>query len=287
MFIRNLPNGRDTACFSTEDASGSTSQAANVVEAMETGSKVFLIDEDTSATNFMIRDELMQRVINRDSEPIIPFIDRVRELYDRFGISTILVAGSCGSYFHKADCIIQMKQYAPIDITEFAKKEAAAFPLPEEAPEQASEPNFDRKPRSTQRLGDRTKVRCSGLDGLSVDKEPIDLRYVEQLADSEQVNLLGQIMKYSIAQLLNGRYTSGREDLLEGILREEWGYQGMVTTDWWNGAYQYLEIRAGNDLKMGAGEPDRAMEALREGKITREEIKARAKRVLETIMKFD
>ena len=104
MFIRNLPNGRDTACFSTEDASGSTSQAANVVEAMEMGSKVFLIDEDTSATNFMIRDELMQRVINRDSEPIIPFIDRVRELYDRFGISTILVAGSCGSYFHKADC---------------------------------------------------------------------------------------------------------------------------------------------------------------------------------------
>ena len=87
--------------------------------------------------------------------------------------------------------------------------------------------------------------------------------------------------------LLNGRYTSEREDLLEGILREEWGYQGMVTTDWWNGAYQYLEIRAGNDLKMGAGEPDRAMEALREGKITREEIKACAKRVLETIMKFD
>lgn len=87
--------------------------------------------------------------------------------------------------------------------------------------------------------------------------------------------------------LLNGRYTSEREDLLEGILREEWGYQGMITTDWWNGAYQYLEIRAGNDLKMGAGEPDRAMEALREGKITREEIKACAKRVLETIMKFD
>ena len=87
--------------------------------------------------------------------------------------------------------------------------------------------------------------------------------------------------------LLNGRYTSEREDLLEGILREEWGYQGMITTDWWNGAYQYLEIRAGNDLKMGAGEPDRTMEALREGKITREEIKACAKRVLETILKFD
>ena len=237
MFIRNLPNGRDTACFSTEDASGSTSQAANVVEAMETGSKVFLIDEDTSATNFMIRDELMQRVINRDSEPIIPFIDRVRELYDRFGISTILVAGSCGSYFHKADCIIQMKQYEPIDITEFAKKEAAAFPLPEEAPEQASEPNFDRKLRSTQRLGDRTKVRCSGLDGLSVDKEPIDLRYVEQLADSEQVNLLGQIMKYSIAQLLNGRYTMTQiVDHIEKILDQK-GMEGICGGRFLPGGY--------------------------------------------------
>ncbi|MBR1866731.1 MAG: ABC-ATPase domain-containing protein, partial [Lachnospiraceae bacterium] len=91
MFIRNLPNGKDTVSFYTEDASGSTSQAANTVEAMEAGAKTFLIDEDTSATNFMIRDELMQRVVNRDVEPIIPFIDRVSELYEKHGISTILV----------------------------------------------------------------------------------------------------------------------------------------------------------------------------------------------------
>ena len=118
MFINNLPNKKDTMHFCTEDASGSTSQAANVVEAMEAGTKVMLIDEDTSATNFMIRDELMQRVVNRDSEPITPFIDRVQELSCQYKISTILVAGSSGSYFHKADCIIQMDHYLPKDITE-------------------------------------------------------------------------------------------------------------------------------------------------------------------------
>ena len=97
MFINDLPNGKDTSAFRTEDASGSTSQAANVVEAMEAGAETFLIDEDTSATNFMIRDELMQRVVNREDEPITPFIDRIRELYEQYGISTILVAGAAGS----------------------------------------------------------------------------------------------------------------------------------------------------------------------------------------------
>ena len=94
MFINDLPNGKDTTHFYTEDASGSTSQAANVVEAMEAKAGVMLIDEDTSATNFMIRDELMQRVIHRDMEPITPFIERIRELYEEEGISTVIVAGS-------------------------------------------------------------------------------------------------------------------------------------------------------------------------------------------------
>lgn len=96
MFIKNLPNKRNTKCFYTEDASGSTSQAANVIEAVEAGSGVLLIDEDTSATNFMIRDELMQLVVTKDREPITPYIDRIRALYHQFGISTILVVGSSG-----------------------------------------------------------------------------------------------------------------------------------------------------------------------------------------------
>ncbi len=70
-----------------------------MIESMEAGTQVFLIDEDTSATNFMVRDELMQQVIHRDMEPITPFIERVRDLYQEYGISTVLVAGSSGSYF--------------------------------------------------------------------------------------------------------------------------------------------------------------------------------------------
>ena len=128
MFINDLPNGKDTYAFDTEDASGSTSQAANVIESMEAGTQVFLIDEDTSATNFMVRDELMQQVIHRDMEPITPFIERVRDLYQEDGISTVLVAGSSGAYFQIADQIIQMDKYVPREITELAKKAASDYP---------------------------------------------------------------------------------------------------------------------------------------------------------------
>ena len=118
LFINHLPNGRNTRRFSTLDASGSTSQAANIIEAIEAKSQVLLIDEDTSATNFMVRDEqLMQRVIQKDKEPITPFLERARDLYEKAGISTILVVGSCGSYFYIADQIIQMDNYCPVDIT--------------------------------------------------------------------------------------------------------------------------------------------------------------------------
>ncbi len=233
LFIRNLPNGRDTTSFTTEDASGSTSQAANVVEAMEAGSRVFLIDEDTSATNFMIRDELMQRVIHRDSEPIIPFIDRVEQLYQSFGISTILVAGSCGSYFQKADCIIQMKQYQPIDITEMAKTEAERFLGTSEYTAGADRPSFLRHVRCTQRLGDRVKIKTMGLDGVSIDKETIDLRYVEQLADAEQVAMLGTIMKYAISNLIDGHRTM--TEIVDQIMKalEQKGMEGV-----YGGRYQ-------------------------------------------------
>ena len=117
LFINDLPNKKNTSCFSTEDASGSTSQAAGIVEGMEAGSKVFLLDEDTSATNFMVRDAFMQRVISREKEPITPFLERARDLYDKAGISTILVAGSSGAFFHIADTVIQMDNYMPVDIT--------------------------------------------------------------------------------------------------------------------------------------------------------------------------
>ena len=110
LFINDLPNKKDTTCFSTEDASGSTSQAAGIVEGIEAGSKVFLLDEDTSATNFMVRDAFMQHVISREKEPITPFLERARDLYEKEGISTILVAGSSGAFFHIADTVEYLKK---------------------------------------------------------------------------------------------------------------------------------------------------------------------------------
>ncbi len=209
MFIRNLPGGKDTGHFYTEDASGSTSQAAATVEAVEMGAGAFLIDEDTSATNFMIRDELMQRVVSRDMEPIIPFIDRVRELYENYGISTVLVAGSCGSYFHKADCILQMNKYRPMEITALAKKEAEQFPYTLGSALTAGKPDFHRVVKADQAFArdERIKMKTMGLDGFSINRETVDMRYVEQLADSEQLTALSHMIRHMKCRCFDGRKT--------------------------------------------------------------------------------
>ena len=94
------------------------------------------MDEDTSATNFMVRDAFMQTVIARDKEPITPFLERARELYEKESISTILVAGSSGAFFHIADTVIQMDTYKPVDITSKAKARCIDFPISQERPEE-------------------------------------------------------------------------------------------------------------------------------------------------------
>lgn len=207
MFIHDLPNGKDTASFYSEDASGSTSQAANVVEAMEAGAETFLIDEDTSATNFMIRDELMQRVVSKEAEPIVPFIDRVEELHEKEGISTILVAGSSGSYFHRADCIIQMKRYEPLEITTLAKEAAKDFPLIEQRIPIAEKPNYARivKPNRLFREDSRLKIKTQGKDSIIIGHDVIDVRYVEQFVDAEQLAMAGYLMKYAQKHLFDGK----------------------------------------------------------------------------------
>lgn len=207
MFINDLPNGKETKGFCTEDASGSTSQAANVMEAMEAGTKLLLIDEDTSATNFMIRDELMQRVIHRDMEPITPFIERIQELYEEYDISTVIVAGSSGAYFHIADCIIQMDKYIPRDITVSAKKEAEDFPILKGPEEKADRPVFFRCPKADNsfRRDGRIKMKTMGKEAVQINRETIDLRYVEQIVDSEQVSALGYCVQYAEKHLLDGR----------------------------------------------------------------------------------
>jgi len=207
MFINDLPNGKDTVGFYTEDASGSTSQAANVIEGIEAGTSLFLIDEDTSATNFMIRDELMQRVIHREMEPITPFIERIREMYEEYGISTIIVAGSSGAYFHIADRIIQMDRYIPKDITALAKQEAEKFPAISSPEQKAKKPDFARCPRPDKAFqgNERIKMKTMGKEAVMINRDTIDLRYVEQITDSEQVTALGYCVRYAQKHLLDGK----------------------------------------------------------------------------------
>lgn len=228
MFIQNLPNQKDTASFATLDASGSTSQAANVVEAMETKSRLLLLDEDTSATNFMIRDELMAQVIEDGKEPIIPFIRQVRNLYEKCQISTILVAGSCGAFFHVADHVIQMDAYQPYEITAHAKEKAAQFMqdrpheaeffLPKMAHKLERQQSNDRQ---------RHKVKVQGRDGFMVDHTNVDLRYLEQIADAEQVMAIAKIQAYIREQ--DGYRELDLEESVDKILKEikKHGFQAI------------------------------------------------------------
>lgn len=226
MFINDLPNKKDTRCFSTLDASGSTSQAAGIVESIEAGSHLFLLDEDTSATNFMVRDAFMQQVIQREKEPITPFLERAEDLYKKAGISTILVAGSSGAFFHIADTIIQMDNYVPKDITASVKKLCSQYPLPAVSVTDFQLPHshriMSRPAESSNRLRhnnrgnhsdsgaakpERLKTRISGTDGFSLGRQEIDLRYTEQLIDAEQTAALGLLLKYAVEHLADGRRT--------------------------------------------------------------------------------
>ena len=221
-FINHLPNKKDTLHFSTEDASGSTSQAANLMEAVESGTTLFLIDEDTSATNFMIRDELMQKVICREEEPITPFIEHVRGMYEELGVSSVIVAGSSGSFFQIADTIIQMKEYIPQDITERAKAAAKQYPtLNLQAHFPVSQSKRMPKPNQALKRESRLKIKTMGTHEMLLAKDSVELRYLEQLVDSEQTNALAYALKYMEINLMDGRKTVPQLlDDIEGLIRQ-------------------------------------------------------------------
>lgn len=228
-FIRQLPGRRDTRHFSTEDASGSTSQAANLMESMESGSTLLLIDEDTSATNFMIRDKLMQQVVAPEEEPIIPFIERVRSLYEDFGISSVIVAGSSGSYFHVADTVVQMKEYVPYDITGRAKEAAAAFPVfsAKQGKFPAYSANRCPKANAAVKRDDRLKLKAMGTHELLLGRDAVELRYLEQLRDSEQTMALAYLLKYLQLQTMDGKKNmAALADQLEALLDTQ-GLEGL------------------------------------------------------------
>lgn len=208
-FINNLPFGQDTRSFSTEDASGSTSQAANIIEALEMGAKLLLIDEDTSATNFMIRDVRMQALVAKEKEPITPFLDKVRSLLRDLGVSTILVVGGSGDYFDVADTVIMMDEYLPRNVTEQAKKIALEYQTNRrpEGGEHFGEVR-DRVPLPESfdpQKGRKVKVKAKGLETVQFGYYQIELDFVEQLVDVSQTRAIADIIYYAWKKYFDGR----------------------------------------------------------------------------------
>jgi predicted ABC-class ATPase len=222
-FIANLPFGIDTRSFTTDNASGSTSQAANIIEALEAGARVLLVDEDTAATNFMIRDHRMQELIAKEHEPITPFIDKVRLLYQDYGVSTILVMGGSGDYFDVADTVIAMENYRPWDATERAKEIARKYAA-------------ERRPEGGERFGSITpriplpdsldpskgrrevSLKARGLKTILFGREEIDLSAVEQLVDDSQVRAIAQALYYAREKYMDGRRTM--KEILDAVMRD-------------------------------------------------------------------
>ena len=209
-FINNLPGNKDTIAFSTENASGSTSQAANVAEALEYGTSLLLIDEDTSATNFMIRDGRMQKLVAKEKEPITPFIDRVKELYDNFGVSTILIIGGSGDYFDVANHVIMMDEYVPKDVTEKAKEIAKSDENKREfSPNDKFQGITQRIPlkKSFSQFGKLDKTKAKGKYNILYGKELIDISGLEQLVDDSQTNCIAVMIDYLKNKVLDEKLT--------------------------------------------------------------------------------
>ncbi|HSF20018.1 MAG TPA: ABC-ATPase domain-containing protein [Vicinamibacteria bacterium] len=219
-FVRELPIGRSTDAFSSEDASGSTSQAASIIEAIEVGAKVLMLDEDTSATNLMFRDARMQALVARDGEPIVPFVDRLRELKDGLSVSTVLVTGSSGDSFESADTVIRMKDYSPEDVTAEAVRVAKTHPTGRaiETPSPfARSPGRHPLRESIDASRGRREVRIDarGRDSLAFGEEHIDLRAVEQLVDASQTRAIGFAIRLAAERFLTDDATMG--DLVERL----------------------------------------------------------------------
>lgn len=207
-FIDRLPGGIDTRHFSTSNASGSTSQAAAIAEALELGATCLLLDEDTSATNFMIRDARMQALVHGEHEPITPFIDRARQLFEEHGVSTILVVGGSGDFFDVADTVIAMTDYVPSEVTAQAREVAASHPTQrarEGGPWRPAERRIP-LPRSLDpRRGRRAvHVRAFSEERVLYGGEDVDLRAVEQLVEPAQARAIAQAIVHARGGVING-----------------------------------------------------------------------------------
>ncbi|ELB2004638.1 ABC-ATPase domain-containing protein [Vibrio parahaemolyticus] len=223
-YINHLPMGKDTADFSTQDASGSTSQAAWLQESIEAGATSLLIDEDTSATNFMIRDERMQALVAKGDEPITPLVDRIGQLRDELDISTIIVMGGSGDYLDVANTVIQMHDYQAVDVTEKAKQVIAQHPTQRHNESEDSLQTF--RPRALNRVAlmniltdGKFRVSAKGKDSLRFGKEFTDLSALEQIESADEVNAIGWLW-FQLAQLPGWCNNPAKE--IEEMLSGEW-----------------------------------------------------------------
>ncbi|MDH6017732.1 ABC-ATPase domain-containing protein [Vibrio splendidus] len=223
-YINHLPMQKDTSDFSTQDASGSTSQAAWLQESIEAGVQTLLIDEDTSATNFMIRDERMQALVSKGAEPITPLVDRIGQLREEMDISTIVVMGGSGDYLDVADTVIQMHDYQAVDVTAKAQEVIAQHPTQRTNECETALETF--VPRSLNRAAlmniltdGKFRVNAKGKESLRFGKEFADLSALEQLESTSEVNAIGWAW-FQFAQTPGWSNNPAKE--FSAILSDEW-----------------------------------------------------------------
>ena len=230
-FLGELPGGRSTRPFWSLDASGSTSQAAGLIEAVQAGARVLLIDEDTSATNLLVRDTRMRALIPRELEPITPLVERVRDICDQWSLSLVMVVGGVGDYLAVADTVIGLHDYAPVDLGERARSLAGPPPAP---PGPLAAPLA--RTVLAEGLSSDSRVRARGTDRLQLGDQDLDLRAVEQVLDAAHAGTLGHALRLLRQDLVRtpGREVGALLDRLEVLLQAE-GLEVLSPQDWPDG----------------------------------------------------
>ncbi|PFH33181.1 putative ATPase [Besnoitia besnoiti] len=225
-FISNLPFGKSTERFSSADASGSTSQAANIIEALELGATTLLVDEDTCATNFMIRDTRMQALVAKEKEPITPFLFKIRPLVNQYKVSTIIVVGGSGDFFEVADNVIMMDNYQAYCVTEKAKEIATVFKASvgthNECPTAQTPGNtvdaafgqFRHRILERGCLHPKGKVKAAARRTISYGATEIDLMFIEQLAEASQTRAIARCLQ-RLGENTEGNVVNGERTLKE------------------------------------------------------------------------
>ncbi|APD08264.1 MULTISPECIES: ABC-ATPase domain-containing protein [Thermus] len=203
-FVHDLPLGQDTAFFSTEDASGSTSLAAAILEALELGARLLLLDEDTCATNLLVRDARMQALVRR--ETLTPLLDRVADL-KALGVSLVLVVGGVGDYLELADTVVLMEAYRAREATEEARAVAEAHPTGRTFGEPryplAVRPRIPLPESFDPRRGRKARVKGRGLRELVYGEGVVDLSALD-LFENGQVRAIGAFFQ-RLLRLADGK----------------------------------------------------------------------------------